>query len=112
MLSPAAQEVLSRYKKNLAISLQVFLEMPVEEVRAIHASERELDAKEHAEWAASRLVTVLQNNGCDPRVELGVASLWALRKLRRGYLVQPTWLKHSYETALELAARKETRHAQ
>jgi hypothetical protein len=110
MLSPAAIAILERCKQNLTNRSHSFFEMSVEEIREVYASECERHARQHAEWAASRLVAVLENNGCDPRVELGDASFWALKKLRRGYLVQPTWLKHSYETALELA-RKETRNA-
>lgn len=110
MLSPAAHAVLERVKHTLA-NRSNFIEMSVAEIREVYASERERDAKQHAEWAAGRLVEVLRNNDRDAIQELRTASLWAIQRLGRRYLVQPAWLTHSYETALELASRKETRDA-
>lgn len=104
-LSPAAQEVLRKYKQRMEVPLEVMLDMPLEECQEVYASEREHDAKEHAEWAAERLVQLLRNTDRNAEYELREADLWAYKMLTRRYLVQAAWLKFAYEKALELSVK-------
>lgn len=104
-LSPAAQEVLRKYKQHLEVPLEVMLDIPLKECEEVYASEREHDAQEHAEWAAAALVEMLRRNDRNAWRELQNADLWAYKMLSRKYLVQQRWLKHSYEKAFELAVK-------
>lgn len=65
------------------------------------------DAKEYAEWAASRLIAVLRAADKNAKYELEsvIGRELALRTLARGYLVQAGWRQYAYEKALELAVR-------
>lgn len=109
-LSPAAKEVLQRYKSKL-IDLETQLsqtwDLSEEETREVYAAERQLDAKEHAEWAASRLVAVLRAAEKNVKYELSsiIGRELALRTLAKGYLVQVGWRQHAYDKALELSVR-------
>lgn len=104
-LSPAAQEVLRKYKQHLEVPLEVMLDIPLRECEEVYASEREHDAQEHAEWAAERLVQMLRDNDRNAEYEIQAADLWAYKMLSRKYLVQQQWLKHSYGKALELSVK-------
>lgn len=106
-LSPAAKEVLQRYKSNLEVKLSDMWDFPEEERQAVCDAERQFDAKEHAEWAAARLVAVLRSADKNVKYELEsmIGHEIALRTLARGYLVQPGWREYAYRKALELAVR-------
>ena len=104
-LSPAAQDVLKRYRATLETKLSDTFDFPLKEIKEVYASEREYDAQGHAEWAAERLVVALKNADRNVEYELRNADLWAYKVLRKGYLVQEQWLKHAYEKALELAVK-------
>lgn len=106
-LSPAAQEVLKRYRSHLEIKLSDTFDFPIEETRAVYEFEREHDAREHAEWAAGRLVESFRSTERNAEYELTepVRKALALRTLTRGYLVKKEWLQHSFQKALELAVK-------
>lgn len=98
-LQIAAMEVLARVRANLrAENRGEIIHYAAIEVDALHS----LNARQHAEWAARRLVFALRDCPSVER-ELREAELWARKKLRRGYLVRAAWLDHAYETALRLA---------
>lgn len=106
-LSPAAKEVLQRYKGKLETQLSDVWDLPEEETREVYAAERQHDAMGHAEWAAARLVAVLRGTDANAKcvLETVLGKEIALRTLARGYLVQPGWREYAYRKALELAVR-------
>lgn len=112
-LSPAAKEVLQRYKSHLDTQLSDVWDLPEEETREVYAAERQHDAKEHADWAAIRLVAVLRDADKNVKYELQsvIGRELALRTLARGYLVQAGWRQYAYEKALELAVKPVRDHA-
>jgi hypothetical protein len=104
-LSPTAQEVLRKYKSRFEVKLSDTWDFPEEETRAVHELERQHDAKEHAEWAAERLVEMLRNSDRNPEYELTepVRRELCCRTLVRGYLVQQSQLVHCLVKAMVLA---------
>lgn len=102
-LSPAAQEILRQYKHRQVPELGI--DLSDDERKALHQAERDYDARCHAEWAAARLIEVLDTGG-DVERELRTVRLWALKLLRRGYLVKREWVEYSYAKALEMASRR------
>lgn len=106
-LSSAAKEVLQRYKETHESRISDTWDLPEAEIDAVYEAERQFDAKEHAEWAAARLVAVLRCRDKNAKYELEsvIGRELALRTLARGYLVQAGWREYAYRKALELAVR-------
>src|SRR5690242_2216834 len=102
-LSPAAKNVLRCYKDGMPIP-RVVLEISNEERQEIFRIERDFDAKEHAEWAGTRLGVFARN--FHNRYWLECRSEWARQTLTRKYLVSSRWLSHAMKTAISVAAKK------
>jgi len=107
MLSPAAIAVLTKLKSRLEgkrdTAEREVLQLSIEQMAEVNRAHREMEAKAYANWAAKRLVEMLRGNGLNATNELYVAEPWYRKKLRRGYLVAPEWLEHSYQAAVRLA---------
>lgn len=104
MLSPKAIEVLEQWKKRHTVR-SVPVELSLQEIAEVHDAQRRQDARSHAVWAASRLVSLLKRCDQDAYTHLVGADLWATRMLQRKYLVQAELVSEAYQHALTLASK-------
>lgn len=107
MLSDAAIATLTDYKQYLlSTPREIVWNVPHDDVEHVFEAQDSLDGRDHALWAGECLVKVLKRNDLDVRSHLVESKLWAIKVLRRRYLVRKEFIEIAYQRALEMAEKR------
>lgn len=104
MLPEKAIETLRAFRVRMyEPPMEIIRRLERDEYQAVFTAQEEMDAGEHAEWAARHLVDAIRNSNLNASAELRGAKEWYLRILAKRYLVKSGWIEQSFNLALEMS---------